>query len=420
MSKRRKKAVYVSMITAIVVIAGSLFFVFRNPPGLMRVAAVKQTVSLMVDEMMQQVIGELKLSNEKREAVAVVVEAIVKLKNKQNLSKLEKRELNKCNKKLSNILNQYTKDQFLQNPMEDIELIADTWKTYINAQVDVNSEWEEDAQYKINANLTLERGEDLPAVAEKIGIIKPVESVLISPEEKERKQETVWEQTKKILPSRVLQCIDYFSPFYYVLLPQGNGFAPAFCGSFKVTTEVTTEVTTNENEVAYSVLGVDISVLEEESLAMFAYQLCHEFGHFISLYSEPEPSENSAAMVIDVPPYVAIRFRENSYMKAFVDRFYKYTLDDKHNDENGYLFYLRHRKDFVSLYASTHIFDDFAESFASFITEEELKENRGREKVEFFEGYPEFVTLKDEIQVWYKLHGISPSRSMGSSEIGTM
>ncbi|GHV29792.1 hypothetical protein FACS189481_3120 [Clostridia bacterium] len=101
-----------------------------------------------------------------------------------------------------------------------------------------------------------------------------------------------------------------------------------------------------------------------------------------------------------------MQFKENSYMKKFYDQFYKYTYDDQCADKEGYLFYLRHRNEFVSLYAATHYSDDFAESFACFIIADRTP--NGREKIKFFEQFPELIELRDQIRALLQKNNIHP------------
>ena len=95
--------------------------------------------------------------------------------------------------------------------------------------------------------------------------------------------------------------------------------------------------------------------------------------------------------------------RPEAYLWAFYDRFW--AGYDEHPDlENidadvAYDFYLQHEEDFVSDYAATNIGEDFAESFMTYVLEDDWSPRTPTgAKLAFFEEYPELAELRDQMR----------------------
>jgi hypothetical protein len=102
--------------------------------------------------------------------------------------------------------------------------------------------------------------------------------------------------------------------------------------------------------------------------------------------------------------------KEDSYINAYFNNFWtdRYAEwldiisieDDQARLDEIFVFYEKYSSEFVTSYAATHPDEDFAESFTYFVMFDrpDVISTKAREKVEFFYGYPELVSMRDEIR----------------------
>ncbi|GHU84653.1 hypothetical protein FACS1894198_0740 [Clostridia bacterium] len=325
------------------------------------VAAAPEAPKLTeAEEMAQKVKGLLILSDEENKKISELVKQILDLKNNSSLGKDERnKSLHPLNVKLDKLLNRYTLEK-LKGTTSDFADVKATMKKYKGI---LSSDTENFiATYEITDGGEIEK------------VKNRRENVTAELEERINE---VWDDIKKLLPTSALKKITYFEPY------QGRS------GAFL-----------DYDRNGDTLLGINV----DRDLERLPCILYHEYGHLISLH----PSQRDGEWGGYEASYEQEQFKENSYMKKFYDQFYKYTYDDQNADKKGYLFYLRHRNEFVSIYAATNIYDDFAESFTCFMIDEGGE--NGREKIKFFEQFPELVELRDQIRALLQKNNLHPKR----------
>ena len=124
------------------------------------------------------------------------------------------------------------------------------------------------------------------------------------------------------------------------------------------------------------------------SESKFLATAVHEYGHALTL----NESQMNVSLLTETANYNDITlYQENSYMKAFYDKFY---ADGKQRD------FYEYPEDFVNEYAGTSgIFEDIAESFMQFVfSEKQESDSLAAQKINFFYDYSELVTVRDYIR----------------------
>ncbi len=128
--------------------------------------------------------------------------------------------------------------------------------------------------------------------------------------------------------------------------------------------------------------------------------LIHEYAHILTLdTTQLEPGAESCS-TLELDEGCAY---EDSVLQAFTERFwssYEDAPDPANADSDvAYEFYLDHEDDFVSDYAATNVVEDIAESFMTFVLEDEPSgDSVVAQKLLFFWGYPEFVAIRERIR----------------------
>jgi hypothetical protein len=128
--------------------------------------------------------------------------------------------------------------------------------------------------------------------------------------------------------------------------------------------------------------------------------LVHEYAHILTLGgSQMEQAANSCSTV-NLSEGCA---HGDSYLWTFEQRFWSaYTgapAADNSNADVAYAFYLAHEADFVSDYAATNVVEDIAESFMTFVLEDQpTGDSVVAQKLGFFWQYPELVTIRERIR----------------------
>ena len=187
-------------------------------------------------------------------------------------------------------------------------------------------------------------------------------------------------------------------------------------------------VNRDSDEISMWQIFYDISdvypngIFDEKELT---YTTIHEFGHILT--SGPEQievdmeminssSENngyfSDSLLDNCETLVLVAdgcAKENSYINKFYQQFWidiisewdeiQYIEDDEQFVEESDLFYEKYRDQFVSMYSSTNIDEDIAESWTGFVlTEKPSGETISEQKILFFYGFPELVELREHIR----------------------
>ena len=167
------------------------------------------------------------------------------------------------------------------------------------------------------------------------------------------------------------------------------------------------------------ILETDIADIPDTKNLVFT--LLHEFGHLLTLGPSQVPPDDQLFQ----HPY-STRLRDQaiaacsnyfpgegcslptSYVNVFYGRFWKNLYDEWHaidriDDDNRReaelrSFYRKYRDQFVDSYAVTSPVEDIAESWAYYVLSPRPKgTSAGNQKLAFFSGYPELITLRAQI-----------------------
>lgn len=132
---------------------------------------------------------------------------------------------------------------------------------------------------------------------------------------------------------------------------------------------------------------------------IFPYTVVHEMSHYISLNESQVDYKTDSLQrypqdVYDDGQCVA---KDNSYLQAYYDLFWKDIINDwKIDNENPY-FYYRHKSEFVTGYSASQCAEDFAETFSAYMLMDKAETPKIQAKFDFFNSYDEFKKLKQDI-----------------------
>ncbi len=95
--------------------------------------------------------------------------------------------------------------------------------------------------------------------------------------------------------------------------------------------------------------------------------------------------------------------KEKSYINQFANKFWTKKMLKKQienpNQGEGDELYDDNPEDFVSVYASTNVAEDFAESFAAFVLRDKVTDGSiASKKIEFFYDFPELLELRNHMR----------------------
>jgi len=153
-----------------------------------------------------------------------------------------------------------------------------------------------------------------------------------------------------------------------------------------------------ENDPDYWVLATNLATSEDTEQLIAT--LIHEYAHILTLDTTQFEPRASSCSTLDLDEGCAY---EDSVLLAFTERFwasYENAPDPANADSDvAYDFYLEHEDDFVSDYAATNVVEDVAESFMTFVLEDEPSSDTVvAQKLLFFWDYPEFVAIRERIR----------------------
>lgn len=129
--------------------------------------------------------------------------------------------------------------------------------------------------------------------------------------------------------------------------------------------------------------------------------LVHEYAHILSLATTEVAPRAGSCETLSVIEGCA---NDASMIWAFDQRFWQgYGEDapspDSDDADLAWDFYQSHEDDFVSDYAATNVIEDFAESFMTWVIEDDAAgESVAASKLAFFGEYPELVAIRDRIR----------------------
>lgn len=192
----------------------------------------------------------------------------------------------------------------------------------------------------------------------------------------------IWKKAKKIIPFDLLKGIKYFVPFE---VDKKRG---AYAAGFMQPIDF------NSTPYEWSI-GVASNANEKD----LSYILIHEFGHYISL--KDTTIKINAGLN-------NIKAEGGELLQSFIEKCLGHIAEESENveDSNRYLFYARHKDDFVTKYAVSNLLEDFAESFAKFVKSSNFESERLKCKMEFFNSRSDLVAIKNQIITNLKDNGI--------------
>lgn len=142
-------------------------------------------------------------------------------------------------------------------------------------------------------------------------------------------------------------------------------------------------------------LGVNLYFI---NTLVAGYTMIHEFGHAFSMDESQRTRPYS-----DNEEYFS-EFKEDAYMRKFFNDFWtnvpkNWIVNTGKAQKDVDLFYKLNRDKYISAYAISNVYEDFAESFSSFVLEKAPFDSTKKvdEKLKFFYQYPELVLLRLQI-----------------------
>lgn len=151
---------------------------------------------------------------------------------------------------------------------------------------------------------------------------------------------------------------------------------------------------------------LDVNLAYADERDALEATLIHEYGHVLSLSLDQVSEVSGSCPTLEMDEGCA---HDDSWIASFVDRFWgpestwpdgsDESTEDWFQDNGGY-------DAFVSRYAATSGLEDFAESWAAYVTADDPghapRDDDGRsvrgQKVLFFEDYPALVAERDRIR----------------------
>ncbi|MDQ1073820.1 MULTISPECIES: NADH:ubiquinone oxidoreductase subunit 4 (chain M) [Microbacterium] len=133
--------------------------------------------------------------------------------------------------------------------------------------------------------------------------------------------------------------------------------------------------------------------------------LVHEYAHVLSLGPE---SVDSFAETCDTMWTGQGCLLPETALSAFSDRFWSAYADapaaDNDDADVADEFYAAHEDDFVDAYAATNVTEDFAESFMTYVMEDEPAGGGVvSDKLRFFREYPPYMLVRERLRAEFDL-----------------
>lgn len=147
------------------------------------------------------------------------------------------------------------------------------------------------------------------------------------------------------------------------------------------------------------VLAANLATSDDPELLVAT--LIHEYAHILTLGVDEVNPRFGDCPTIRLDEGCAY---DDSTLQAFVQQFWS-AYDDSAPDVSNtdpdvaWDFYIDHEDDFVSDYAATNAVEDIAESFMTFVLEDEPSgDTVVARKLGFFWSYPDYVAIRERIR----------------------
>jgi len=156
-----------------------------------------------------------------------------------------------------------------------------------------------------------------------------------------------------------------------------------------------------DDDPDYWILATNLATSEDRPSLIAT--LVHEYAHILTLDGQEMDRDAASCDTIDLSEGCALG---DSYLWNFEQQFwagYDESAPGADNDDAdvAYEFYLAHEDDFVSDYAATNVVEDIAESFMTFVLEDQPTDPSASvtaAKLDFFWQYPELEALRERIR----------------------
>lgn len=156
-----------------------------------------------------------------------------------------------------------------------------------------------------------------------------------------------------------------------------------------------------DDDPDYWILATNLAT-SEDTPSLIA-TLVHEYAHILTLTGTEMDRDETSCSTIELSEGCAL---DDSYLLAFDEQFWAGYGDSAPSVDNddadvAYDFYLAHEEDFVSDYAATNVVEDIAESFMTFVLEDEPTDATASvtaAKLDFFWQYPELEAIRERIR----------------------
>lgn len=154
-----------------------------------------------------------------------------------------------------------------------------------------------------------------------------------------------------------------------------------------------------DEDPEYWVLAANLATSNDHE--QLVATLIHEYGHILTLGTsefDPRTTDCDTLSLDEGCP------RDDSIVLAFQQQFWDSYGDDAPDPSNvdadvAWDFYTAHEDDFVSDYAATNVVEDVAETFMTFVLEDEpTGDSMIAQKILFFWSYPDLVAIRERIR----------------------
>jgi hypothetical protein len=152
----------------------------------------------------------------------------------------------------------------------------------------------------------------------------------------------------------------------------------------------------------YWILAANLATSKEDS--DLTATLVHEYAHILTLDGTQMDQAADSCATLDLDEGCAL---DDSYLWTFDEQFWSDYQDapaaDNSDADVAYDFYLAHEDDFVSDYAATNVVEDIAESFMTFVLEDQPDgDSVTAQKLNFFWNYPELLAIRERIRAEFQ------------------
>lgn len=153
----------------------------------------------------------------------------------------------------------------------------------------------------------------------------------------------------------------------------------------------------------YWTFAVNLAYADDDDLRLAT--LVHEYAHVLSLGPD---SVDSFTDTCDTMWTGQGCLLPETALSAFSDRFWGAYADapagDNEDADIADAFYAAHEDDFVDAYAATNVAEDFAESFMTYVQEDEpAGDGVVADKLRFFDEYPPYVLIRERLRAEFDL-----------------